>query len=104
MKTVKCETYVHTPWGPAQYLDTIADGIEFYSTAGHGGIKLSPERHAAVQQSYPNFTTFAGGAWYEEDCDVAVVMATFPEYFGPESVAAAQQAIQNDPDYYKISR
>ncbi len=104
MKTIECKTYVHTPWGAAQTIDILADGIEIYMTAGHGGAKLSPERHKKVQERFPGFTTFAGGEWYEEDCDIALVVVTFPEFFSPAMVAACQTAIQNDKEYYKISR
>jgi hypothetical protein len=74
---------VSTPWGQSDDAgETIAPGIVWYDTASHGGIHLSPERHAAVRKRFPGFTTFGGnGPWYEEDCDWAVVVFTFPEHF-----------------------
>ena len=74
---------VTTPWGVSNGAgEQIAPGIVWYDTAGHGGFHLSPERHAAVKQRFPDFTTFGGdGPWYEEDCDWAVVVFTFPEQF-----------------------
>jgi hypothetical protein len=92
--------WIHTPWGTAQDTNEIAEGITFYSTAGHGGMKLSPERHAKVQKKFPNFKTFAGGAWYEEDCDVMAVVATFPECFKAETVAECIEMVRKDEKYF----
>lgn len=81
-----------TPWGPAQTVETIGPGIAFVTTASHGGIYLSPERFAAMPEKYRK--TFAGGPWYEEDCDWFKVAITFPEYFSEENVAQARRSIE----------
>ncbi len=78
-----------TPWGSSQTSDKIATGITFYSTASHGGIKLSEKRHQQVCELFPNFNTWAGGQWYEEDCDVTVVMLVFANEFDDATVWAA---------------
>ena len=70
-----------SPWGPIESTETIADGITFISTASHGGIRLSQWRHEIVLRAIPAWETFAGGRWYEEDCDWAVVALIFPEKF-----------------------
>jgi hypothetical protein len=58
-----------TPWGPSQGEEILAEGIISYSTAGHGGIWLSPERRKAL----PPAKNFLGSKeWWEEDCDWAV--------------------------------
>ncbi|MGE3483473.1 MAG: hypothetical protein AB7L09_01955 [Nitrospira sp.] len=56
-----------TPWGPAQHVYPIAEGIVFVSCAGHGGIKLDRKRNAAV----PKPARRAAG-WYEEDCEASI--------------------------------
>jgi hypothetical protein len=33
------------------------------------------------------------GGWYEEDCEVAIPMVTFPSAFKPEQVQAARETI-----------
>ena len=67
MKTIKNK---QTPWGISQNCIHIADGIDFHSTAGHGGIELSISRQKIVEKKFPNFKTFCGERnWYEEDCD-----------------------------------
>jgi len=37
-----------TPWGLSQTARQLTPGIMIYSTAGHGGIHLSPARMAAL--------------------------------------------------------
>lgn len=64
----------HTPWGVADYVVQVADGITSANTPGHGGIKLSAERQRAVHPALR-----VKGGWYEEDCDEAIVSFTFPE-------------------------
>jgi hypothetical protein len=62
----------HTPWGAAQTVDPMLDGMWFVSTASHGGIKLSEERNAQV----PDAMRRKGG-WYEEDCEWAIPFVVF---------------------------
>ena len=87
---------MQTPWGESDGQEHIADGITFHTTPGHGGIHLSPYRLKAVEQRFPDFTPFVGkGPFFEEDCDVAVVMLTFPHDFPAEQVLRAyRQAME----------
>ncbi|WP_439357892.1 DUF7007 domain-containing protein [Bradyrhizobium sp. DASA03007] len=62
-----------SPWGAIQDKRELAPGIWQVSTAGHGGIKLSRERNAAV----PKYMRNEGG-WYEEDCDWAKAAVVHP--------------------------
>jgi len=71
----------HTPWGASQTADQIAPGITRYTTASHGGIKLSNKRRASMPAILRDIEPFAGPGWYEEDCDWAIVVLAFPEYF-----------------------
>ena len=82
-----------TPWGPAQTARKIANGIMAYTTARHGGFHLSPTRQAQVPAS---IRSFAGGAWFEEDYDWAVVCLVFPREFcaGNQSGYTAGDIIQ----------
>jgi hypothetical protein len=95
-------TRVQTPWGMSQDVENIGPGIDFVETAGHGGIRLSADKHADIQKRFPNFETFASGPWYEEDCDICVVVVAFPQYFKPEKVELAKKTILGNKDYYKI--
>ena len=72
-----------TPWGEAQQVENVADGIAIVHTAGHGGIKLSPERNRMV----PSPLRRSSG-WYEEDCEGQIACMVFPDELaygeGPE--------------------
>ncbi len=90
-----------TPWGKADHKHVVAPGITVYATPSHGGIHLSAKRHATLQEKF-RFETFAGGRWYEEDCDVVAVMLAFPECYPPErleqALAAARGMAKRDGD------
>lgn len=78
-----------SPWGAVQSSHVYAEGIESVSTAGHGGILLSPERMARVREIFREFETFAGGAAFEEDQDWSVVALAFPDVFDDQDLRAA---------------
>ena len=64
-------TTMHTPWGPPQDIEELAEGVLRVSTASHGGLKLSRERWAEIPAAVRDamFTpTFA-----EEDCEELIV-------------------------------
>jgi len=71
-----CPCPAHSPWGAIQTRRELAPGIWSVSTAGHGGIKLSRERNAAV----PKYMRSEGG-WYEEDCEWAIAAVVHPVGF-----------------------
>ena len=85
-----------SPWGAVQDSETIADGIVFVSTASHGGIHLDRERQATLKRRFPGFTTYAGGPWYEEDEDVAVVTLAFPHKFTAPQLRAAVRTVEGN--------
>ena len=64
-------TTMHTPWGPPQDIEELAEGVWRVSTASHGGLKLSRERWNSLPDCVRDamFTpTFA-----EEDCEESIV-------------------------------
>jgi hypothetical protein len=87
-----------SPWGRIQSVKVFADGVVFVSTAGHGGFWLSTERNRDLQSMMP-FNTFAGGCWYEEDCDACLVAAAFPDLFGGAIVLGALRRIAGNSYY-----
>lgn len=68
-----CPCPKSSPWGAIQDKRELAPGIWSVSTAGHGGIKLSRERNAAM----PDYMRNEGG-WYEEDCEWAKAAVVHP--------------------------
>jgi hypothetical protein len=77
-----------TPWGKSQHVTRFATGVNFYSTAGHGGFKLSTLVNNLIPNYFKDaslFNKLGWRGWYEEDCDAAIViviLASWPGY-GP---------------------
>lgn len=91
----------HSVWGPVQTEKSYGEGITHVTTAGHGGFVLSPEMNEHVKVKFPDFKPWGGHERsYEEDCDWAVVVATFPDRFPSSSAYLANNTIRNRPEYY----
>jgi hypothetical protein len=85
----------HTPWGATQSATEFAPGIVFHGTAGHGGFHLDRQRMKMFDQELPDFQTFAGGPWFEEDCDAAVIACVFPDAFDRQVVTECIQQVRS---------
>lgn len=61
-----------TPWGKAQHSYHLRRGVVFYSTSGHGGMKVSKRiaEKYMTEYSRENCIQRYGAYWYEEDCDI----------------------------------
>ena len=93
-----------TPWGKSQLTHRIAKGIILYSTASHGGIHLSEKRQKEIKEKFPNFVNFLGRpAWWEEDCDVALVVVAFKDCFSESSFKKAMEVVSKD-NYFATAR
>ena len=86
-------TNMQTPWGKAEFIDTIAPGIVFYASNSHGGFHLSADR---LEKIDPRGRAYAakwshgfGNSWFEEDCAWSAVAIAFPQYFPSHAVTAA---------------
>lgn len=89
---------MQTPWGKAQGIKEIAEGIKLVFTASHGGFKLDRQRNKLVPEAFRN-----KGGWYEEDCECAKVILTFPQYFDERQIQVAHQTAKNYfPFQYEI--
>lgn len=84
-----------SPWGTPDSQENVAEGIAFIETPSHGGFYLSPLRNARVPQEWreASFNRQGLSGWYEEDCDAALVVVTFPEFFSADAVRRAQLMI-----------
>lgn len=74
--------FADTPWGPAQHVERLADGIYLISTAGHGGIWLSMPRIEQLHEAVGDYKTWLDresgrGGWFEEDCDMLLPLVVF---------------------------
>jgi len=81
----------HTPWGHPQSTEKIADGVVFFDTASHGGYWLSSDRRSQMTDEVRDIPTFAGGNWYEEDCDACLVPIGLPHLFESGQVDHARE-------------
>lgn len=96
-KTTVVRVGMHTPWGWADSASVVADGIGRVSTPGHGGFKLAPKMNAKVDAAWRT-----RGGWYEEDCEWAIVVLTFPKHFDEAKVASAKAVAKATfPDAYE---
>src|SRR5271156_3687241 len=78
-----------TPWGRADNVETITEGIWFVSTPSHGGIVLDKAHKSLMPKPFRN------NKWYEEDCEAGKVIITFPEAFKESTVKAAHASVKN---------
>lgn len=92
-----------TPWGIADFIDPIDEGIAFYSTPSHGGFLVSRERleemplslAAVGLESEYHGPAPDGGAWFEEDYEAAAVVVAFPELFTTADRAGARRVLRS---------
>lgn len=86
---------VPTPWGLSDAGPReLAPGIEIYSTPSHGGIHLSPERMRELPaRLHKRSAKYCPMDWFEEDCEISLVIAGFPQYFTLEQVDQAERMI-----------
>lgn len=85
-----------SPWGVVQDATELAAGVWLVSTASHGGVKLSPERNAAM----PTAVRHADG-WYEEDCDWSLAALVHPDAFTAKALTSAHDTARHWlPDEY----
>jgi hypothetical protein len=67
------------PWGVVESVEEIAPGIQWLTTAKHGGFRLSPEANTRIPTSLREHQGL-----YEEDCEWCKVVLWFPEYFAKD--------------------
>jgi len=100
----------HTPWGKAQVGYQLTRGVMFYQTAGHGGLRVTRKwakenlSVAAVHLA----DTQGGYYWYEEDCQISLVLFEQPELWdgffptGPATEQTKETARQSIAAYYPV--
>jgi len=90
------QTNVYTPWGAADHIQEIAEGITMYSTASHGGMRISEARLEQMPKALRD------GEWYEHDCAICRVITAFPDVFSEKDFAEAKEGLKNWlPDVYE---
>ena len=71
-----------TPWGNANYSYSIAKGVTWYMTPGHGGlgISLSVAKRSLSDEAIALGERDGGSLWYEEDVDWAIPFYENPKW------------------------
>ncbi len=82
-----------TPWGHADIIHPVADGVVFVSTPSHGGYWLSDDRLAKIPNHWrlARYRPSSDSPWFEEDCDWVLVALTFPGLFPAEAAEPAKR-------------
>jgi hypothetical protein len=83
--------FTSTPWGAADHVTLIGDGIAHISTPSHGGFYVPSELNEQIPAEWreASWDGLAKTGWYEEDCDAAMVILTFPQWFDRADVENA---------------
>lgn len=68
-----------TPWGKADHVRKIADGITLVTTPSHGGFHIAKRREREIPAAARSNRFNPGTPWYEEDCEAYIVMVAFSE-------------------------
>ena len=96
---------MRTPWGRSQGRGhQIRRGITYYETAGHGGARVTRQAlwRLGISKACQDACTMAtrDGLWYEQDCDLAVLMWELGD-IDPAQIEHYRQIIRAyNTDYY----
>ena len=64
---------IDTPWGIAEHVEELSDGLFAVSTASHGGLRLMERVQKRLTPDV--LDTFRNGPnWAEEDCEAPIVL------------------------------
>lgn len=74
---------MRTPWGVADSVVELTNGIRRVSTPSHGGYWVPAKLLPQIPTEYRAYASKWSGSdqWYEEDCAWACVAVTFPDVF-----------------------
>ena len=80
-----------TPWGRADQIENVGEGIYFASTPSHGGYYVPSALLPAITAAHQARALKWSGSrnWYEEDCEWASVAIAFPHLFDQRAREAA---------------
>lgn len=97
----------YSPWGVPDYQKQVADGIISVGTPSHGGYYVRPDVYEQMPAAL-RCNVYGGGTWFEEDCEVALVMLAFPQYYTEWQLYCAWLtfAREDEPNktYYRAHR
>lgn len=89
-----------SPWGTVEDVYTVKEGITQVSTLSHGGFHVTPERMSRMpeelkgKRSYATHFEEGGNGWFEEDCEVCLVVLAFPDEFTDWQVEESKREVR----------
>ncbi len=86
---------IHTPWGNADHVEKLGEGVIQVGTPSHGGIGVDHDvanRHLSVAARAEAIRQ-GGRYWFEEDCDWAIVCNEMPALFSERDRELAVQSL-----------
>lgn len=91
------EPYWDTRWGERDDSDIVwyADGLLRTGTGGHGGYRVSKELVATMPPVLRGPLDEDGFAWYEEDCEWALLALGLPQFFTTGELASAKKSAKS---------
>ena len=92
-----------TPWGVAEDVEVVAEGIVRVTTPSHGGFYLSEDRDRQVPSELKS-DRYCPLRWYEEDCEWAAVAVTFPEFFSRRELNLAHRTLYRTHHAFWVRR
>jgi hypothetical protein len=89
---------METPWGEAQTVRDIGDGILQVTTACHGGYFVPQELLYRIPESQRDYAAAWSGSgnWFEEDDAARFVEIAFPEHFAAQRVDWAAKYVARE--------
>lgn len=68
-----------TPWGPAETVRQIAEGIYSITTESHGGIYVNDSHAKQISEELVSLTWLQSSNWFEEDSDWCIPYKVFED-------------------------
>ena len=89
--------YMPTPWGMGKITEHYSEDLDFVSTPSHGGFKVGQSLLKAIPIEWrqASFNRQGIRGWFEEDCDWCMVALSFPGFFSPDQLKAAQHTFDH---------
>lgn len=80
---------IMSPWGEVQEIIEYRKGLSFYSTAGHGGYRLTKRYNEMIPKEYRNID-----GWYEEDQEALKVEYFLADIIQPVCIESIREDLE----------
>lgn len=86
---------VSTPWGMADHVEEMGQGVLWVDTPSHGGIYVPDALLDRIPQEWRDRARKWSGSpnWYEEDCEWASAVVSLRHLFSERQIESALKSI-----------